>query len=203
RGYVAGEEVLDYHQEPNVPADSNTPTYIAAKLEIDNWRWAGTPFYIRTGKRLAEPVPGVAGRVTRTRALTISPEAHDAAAASAVLPRSVGAPRGELAGAADPAGRGHLAALRRQGAVTDAVDPQRQHGLPVRLVVPDRRAGGVRDADPRCDQGRQHPVHAPGQRRAVVGDLRPAARAVADRPAADLCVGLLGPGRRRRAAGPP
>ena len=64
-GYVAGEEVLDYHQEPNVPADSNTPTYIAAKLEIDNWRWAGTPFYIRSGKRLAKRVTEVAVQFKR------------------------------------------------------------------------------------------------------------------------------------------
>ena len=53
-GYVAGEKVAGYLDEPNVPPDSNTPTYIAAKLEIDNWRWAGTPFYIRAGKRLAQ-----------------------------------------------------------------------------------------------------------------------------------------------------
>ena len=85
------------------PPTASTPTYIAAKLEIDNWRWAGTPFYIRTGKRLAKRVTEVAVQFKRP-------------AAPAVLPRGIGAPGGELAGAADPAGRGHLAALRRQGA---------------------------------------------------------------------------------------
>ena len=139
-----------YREEPNVPADSRPPTYIAAKLEIDNWRWAGTPFYIRTGKRLAKRVTEVAVQFKRPPHLPFSRE-------------RVGAPGGQLAGAADPAGRGHLAALRRQGAVADPLDPQRQHGLPVRLVVPDRRARGVRDADPRCDPGRRHPVHAPGR----------------------------------------
>ncbi len=41
RGFVAGEEVVAYSEEEDVPPDSNTPTFIAAKLEIDNWRWAG------------------------------------------------------------------------------------------------------------------------------------------------------------------
>ena len=60
RGFVAGEEVVAYTEEQGVPADSNTPTFIAAKVEIDNWRWAGTPFYIRTGKRLPKRVTEVA-----------------------------------------------------------------------------------------------------------------------------------------------
>lgn len=42
-----------------MPADSNTETYMALRCEIDNWRWAGVPFYIRTGKRLATRVTEV------------------------------------------------------------------------------------------------------------------------------------------------
>jgi glucose-6-phosphate 1-dehydrogenase len=42
-----------YREEPGVAADSHTPTYIALKLYVDNWRWQGVPFYLRTGKRLA------------------------------------------------------------------------------------------------------------------------------------------------------
>ncbi len=53
RGYVEGEEVPGYREEPDVPADSMTETYVAAKLYVDNWRWADTPFYVRMGKRLA------------------------------------------------------------------------------------------------------------------------------------------------------
>jgi glucose-6-phosphate 1-dehydrogenase len=64
-GYVAGEEVPGYTGEPNVPASSVTPTFVAAKLEIDNWRWAGTPFYIRAGKRLAKRVTEVAVQFRR------------------------------------------------------------------------------------------------------------------------------------------
>ncbi len=64
-GYVAGEQAAAYLDEPNVPPDSNTPTYIAARLEIGNWRWAGTPFYIRAGKRLAKRVTEVAVQFKR------------------------------------------------------------------------------------------------------------------------------------------
>src|SRR5207237_8925411 len=53
RGFVEGEEVPGYREEPGVAPSSMTETYVAAKLFVDNWRWAGTPFYIRTGKRLA------------------------------------------------------------------------------------------------------------------------------------------------------
>jgi glucose-6-phosphate 1-dehydrogenase len=51
-GYVEGEEVPGYREEERVAPDSLTETYVAAKLFVDNWRWADTPFYIRTGKRL-------------------------------------------------------------------------------------------------------------------------------------------------------
>ena len=53
RGYIEGEEVPGYREEPGVASDSITETYVAAKLYIDNWRWADTPFYVRSGKRLA------------------------------------------------------------------------------------------------------------------------------------------------------
>jgi glucose-6-phosphate 1-dehydrogenase len=53
RGYVEGEEVPAYREEPGVAPDSMTETYVAAKLYVDNWRWADTPFYVRAGKRLA------------------------------------------------------------------------------------------------------------------------------------------------------
>ncbi len=53
RGFVEGVEVPAYREEPGVAADSGTETYVAAKLFVDNWRWADTPFYVRAGKRLA------------------------------------------------------------------------------------------------------------------------------------------------------
>jgi glucose-6-phosphate 1-dehydrogenase len=51
-GSVGGEEVPGYRSEPGVAPDSEVETFAAARLFIDNWRWAGVPFYVRTGKRL-------------------------------------------------------------------------------------------------------------------------------------------------------
>ncbi len=61
-GTVLGKPVNAYRQEPDVAADSNTETYVAMRLEIDNWRWAGTPFYIRTGKHLSHRLTEIAIR---------------------------------------------------------------------------------------------------------------------------------------------
>lgn len=53
-GLVGNQPVPRYRDEPNVPPTSMTETFTAAKVEIENWRWAGVPFYLRTGKRLAQ-----------------------------------------------------------------------------------------------------------------------------------------------------
>jgi glucose-6-phosphate 1-dehydrogenase len=53
RGYVDGEEVVGYREEEGVDPNSMTETFVAAKLYVDNWRWADTPIYVRAGKRLA------------------------------------------------------------------------------------------------------------------------------------------------------
>jgi glucose-6-phosphate 1-dehydrogenase len=52
-GIIDGKNVPAYRTEPNVNPQSNTETFVAMKLEVDNWRWADVPFYIRSGKRLA------------------------------------------------------------------------------------------------------------------------------------------------------
>jgi glucose-6-phosphate 1-dehydrogenase len=59
-GSVAGERVVGYRQEANVSPQSITPTYAALKVCIDNWRWAGVPFYIRSGKRLPKRITEIA-----------------------------------------------------------------------------------------------------------------------------------------------
>jgi len=59
-GYMLGEEVPGYRREENVRRDSTTETYVALKCFIDNWRWAGVPFYMRTGKRLPKRASEVA-----------------------------------------------------------------------------------------------------------------------------------------------
>ncbi len=52
-GKIGGQEVPAYYFEKNVDNDSDTETFVAIKAEIDNWRWSGVPFYLRTGKRMA------------------------------------------------------------------------------------------------------------------------------------------------------
>ena len=56
KGWMKGKPVEGYPNEPGVNPNSTTPTYVALKLMIDNWRWQGVPFYLRTGKRLPKKV---------------------------------------------------------------------------------------------------------------------------------------------------
>jgi glucose-6-phosphate 1-dehydrogenase len=67
-GVVGGSAVSGYLQEPGVPPESRTETYTALKLYVSNWRWAGVPFYLRTGKRL--------GRKLTEIAVTLRPVPH-------------------------------------------------------------------------------------------------------------------------------
>jgi glucose-6-phosphate 1-dehydrogenase len=53
-GHVDGKPVPSYRDEPDAPEHSRTETFVAIKAEIDTWRWAGVPFYLRTGKRMAD-----------------------------------------------------------------------------------------------------------------------------------------------------
>jgi glucose-6-phosphate 1-dehydrogenase len=69
-GFVGGEPVTGYLEEPGVRPDSTTETYAAVRLEVDNWRWAGVPFYLRTGKRLARKLTEIA--------VTLKPVPHQA-----------------------------------------------------------------------------------------------------------------------------
>jgi glucose-6-phosphate 1-dehydrogenase len=59
-GVAGGEEVPGYLEESDVPGDSQTETYAALKLEVHNWRWAGVPIFLRTGKRLSRKVTEIA-----------------------------------------------------------------------------------------------------------------------------------------------
>jgi glucose-6-phosphate 1-dehydrogenase len=73
QGWVAGERVRGYLEEPNVPPDSTTETYVAVTLGVQNRRWAGVPFYIRTGKRLPRRVTEVAVLFKKAPHLPFSP----------------------------------------------------------------------------------------------------------------------------------
>jgi glucose-6-phosphate 1-dehydrogenase len=59
-GVVGGEKVPGYRDEPGVRPDSRTETFVALRVHVSNWRWAGVPFYLRTGKRLSRKLTEIA-----------------------------------------------------------------------------------------------------------------------------------------------
>jgi glucose-6-phosphate 1-dehydrogenase len=61
-GHVEGKAVPAYRNEEDANPDSNTETFVAVKAEIDTWRWAGVPFYLRTGKRMADSLAEIVVR---------------------------------------------------------------------------------------------------------------------------------------------
>jgi len=77
RGYEAGEPVPAYREEERVDPHSTTETFVALKLFIDNWRWAGVPFYLRTGKRLPKRVSEIAIQFRRAPHLLFTSDASE------------------------------------------------------------------------------------------------------------------------------
>jgi glucose-6-phosphate 1-dehydrogenase len=75
RGEIGGVEVPGYRDEEGVSPESNVETYLAIELDVDNWRWAGVPFYVRTGKRLPHRVTEVALRYKPVPFLPLPPSA--------------------------------------------------------------------------------------------------------------------------------
>jgi glucose-6-phosphate 1-dehydrogenase len=73
-GWVEGESVIGYRQEEAISPTSTTETYVAARLSVDNWRWAGVPFFLRTGKRLPKRVTEVALQFRPVPHLPLPPE---------------------------------------------------------------------------------------------------------------------------------
>jgi glucose-6-phosphate 1-dehydrogenase len=59
-GIIGGNNVCGFKDEPDIASDSKTETFVAAKMFIDNWRWKGVPFYLRTGKRLSTKLTEIA-----------------------------------------------------------------------------------------------------------------------------------------------
>ena len=120
-GFVEGVEVPAYREEDGVSPGSLTETFVAAKLYVDNWRWADTPFYVRAGKRLA--------RRETTIAIQFQRAPHppfEAIAGDGLRPNVLLDPR--------PAGRGSLTRDRRQGAGA---------GMTIRTVHMDFLYGGA------------------------------------------------------------
>ncbi len=149
-----------YRDEVGVASDSDTETFIALKVGLDNWRWAGTPFYLRTGKKMAEGMR-IISIAFKEAPRTMFPAGSGGGAAGARPPHV--RPRRLLT---------RLPLLLRQAsrpryAAAEAVDAVLHAGDRVR----GRRAGSVRAAHPRRDARRPHAVHHRRGHREPVGAI--------------------------------
>ncbi len=131
--HVVRAQYAGYTKEPNVAPDSRTETFVAMRLFIDNWRWAGVPFYLRTGKRLPRRVTEIAVQFK---------------CAPLMLFRETPVQRAEpeRARPSHSARRRHLALLRRESAGTVRAARNGDDGLRLREVFQDRADHRLRDA---------------------------------------------------------
>lgn len=84
-GKIDGKPVIGYREEPSVDPHSNTETYAALRLFVENWRWADVPFYLRTGKRLARHLTQVVIRFKRTPLMLFGEKVHSEAGPNALI----------------------------------------------------------------------------------------------------------------------
>ena len=106
-GVVEGKKVTGYRDEERVNPESGTETYAAVRLEIENWRWAGVPFYLRAGKRLKKRATEISIQFKQPPLLDLQPHASG---------RPVPGDSAQPAHHPHPAERRDCAALRGQGA---------------------------------------------------------------------------------------
>ena len=163
-GDVEGERVPGYRHEERVAPDSWTETYAALKLHVDNWRWQGVPFYLRTGKRLARRVTEIAIHFKRPPVLLFK-DAHGGRRTAAQRP-----------GDARAAGRGLLAQHRVQAARPRRGSAAGGHGLRLRDDLARAPLQRLRDGPRGRHGGRHDPVHARRPGRGGLEDRRPGAR---------------------------
>ena len=183
QGWLAGERVLAYRAEKDVPADSKTETYAAVRLGIDTRRWAGVPFYLRTGKRLPRRVTEIAVLFKKAPHLPFSHTDTEELGHNQLVIR------------VQP-DEGVTLEVRLQGARFDDGGPRRRDGLPLRRGVHRVQPGGLRAADPRRDAGRCHAVPAQRGGRVVLAGDR-SAGGVLGRPGTGACTGPASGARRR------
>jgi glucose-6-phosphate 1-dehydrogenase len=84
-GLIDGQDVPAYRAEPSVNPASNTETFAAVRLFVENWRWADVPFYLRTGKRLAKHLTQVVIRFKRTPLMLFGEKVHSEAGPNALI----------------------------------------------------------------------------------------------------------------------
>jgi glucose-6-phosphate 1-dehydrogenase len=77
KGAIHGDPVAGYRQEENVNADSQTETFVALRLFIDNWRWADVPIYMRVGKRLPKSATEISIHFKKAPAVLFNKDLHD------------------------------------------------------------------------------------------------------------------------------
>ena len=143
--HVVRAQYAGYTKEPNVDPASRTETFVAMRLFIDNWRWAGVPIYLRTGKKLPRRVTEVVVQFK--------------AGADDAVPRDAGElAEPEPARPPHPARRRHLALLRGQGARTVRAARDGDDGFQLRRVFQGRAGHRLRDAALRRDGRRPDAV---------------------------------------------
>jgi glucose-6-phosphate 1-dehydrogenase len=86
-GKVGGKSVVGYREEQDVSKTSNTPTYAAVRFYVDNWRWTGVPFYLRSGKRLANRVSEIAVQFREPPVLMFGHETREQIAPNTLVMR--------------------------------------------------------------------------------------------------------------------
>ena len=159
-GWQGGQKVVGYLDEDGIPQRSTTETFAAVQLEIDTRRWAGVPFYLRTGKRLGRRVTEIAVVFKRAPHLPFESTATE----------ELGP---ERAGGAGAAGRGRHHPVRVQGARADDGGARRDDGLRLHARLHRVLPRGLRAADPGRPARRPAAVPAARGGRAVLEDPRP------------------------------
>ena len=124
-GRIGDAEIADYRKTEDVSPDSTTETYVALKLTIDNWRWAGVPFYLRTGKALGSKRTEVAIKFKQAPFAMFRMHAGRHAVA-------------ELSGDRHRADRRHRAAVQHQGAGAVDHDRRRRDEVPLQGLLQGR-----------------------------------------------------------------
>ena len=134
-GKVDGQDVVSaYRDAKDVDPKSGTETYVALKLEVDNWRWAGVPFYLRTGKALKAHDTSIVIRFKAAPQDSVPEPAH-----RGVHAQHLAAP--------DPAQRGDFPPVRRQGPRTGREARGGLDELPLRRLLLRETGHGIRDPD--------------------------------------------------------
>ena len=170
-GWQGGVPVKGYLQEDGIPADSTTETYAAIRLDVDTRRWAGVPFYLRTGKRLGRRVTEVAVVFKRAPHLPFAATATEELSNNALVFRI-------------QPDEGITVRFGSKVPGTGDGGARRHHGLPVRRLLHRDQPGGVRAPHPRRPAGRPAAVPPARGGRARLAHPRPDPGALGGRRAA-------------------